>query len=203
MASNVEDQTSQTRPPARPRRRRDPESTRVALVRAARELFTQRGIDDVGVREIAQRAAADSALVNRYFGSKEGLFTEAMTGDHDSRFAQVLASPDADLPRRLVDYVLDDAKHEDGVDVLLGLLRSVNNPVAAELLRLGVDTGLIAPLRERLHPHGDRATVVAGLLMGLAVIRHVIAAPSFISTRDEVRNQAITALHRVLDTTTS
>lgn len=40
--------------------------------------FARAGYDGVGVREIAGDAGVTAMLVNRYFGSKEQLFAEAV-----------------------------------------------------------------------------------------------------------------------------
>ncbi len=53
-----------------PRGRAD---VRDALIRAATQLFAQRGPMGVGVREIAQLAQVNHGLVHRHFGSKDGL----------------------------------------------------------------------------------------------------------------------------------
>jgi AcrR family transcriptional regulator len=55
-------------------RQRDAERTRAALLNAARTLFSTRGFANTGVREVAELAGVNSALVSRYFGSKQGLF---------------------------------------------------------------------------------------------------------------------------------
>jgi len=53
------------------------ESARGALLAAARKLFLRREFRAVSVREIARAAAVNSAMVNYYFGGKQGLY-EAM-----------------------------------------------------------------------------------------------------------------------------
>ncbi|KFA89777.1 TetR/AcrR family transcriptional regulator [Archangium violaceum] len=58
----------------RPARQRDAERTRAAILAAARTLFSTRGYAHTGVREVADLAGVNSALVGRYFGSKLGLF---------------------------------------------------------------------------------------------------------------------------------
>lgn len=58
---------------------RDPHRTRHAILRAAQVAFSSRGYHEVGVREITAQAGVSVALVNRYFGSKEKLFEEALS----------------------------------------------------------------------------------------------------------------------------
>src|ERR1044072_3828094 len=49
-----------------------------ALVHAAGEVFIEQGYDGATVRGIAARAGVDAAMVNHWFGGKEGLFAEAV-----------------------------------------------------------------------------------------------------------------------------
>jgi AcrR family transcriptional regulator len=74
-------QSRQPAPAALSRRQkpsRNSELTKKAIVAAARRAFTDRSYDLVGVREVAEAAGVDRALVVRYFGSKEGLFRAAL-----------------------------------------------------------------------------------------------------------------------------
>lgn len=59
-------------------RRPGGQDTRAALLNAAREVFTETGYDGATVRSIAKRAGVDAAMVNHWFGGKEGLFGEAV-----------------------------------------------------------------------------------------------------------------------------
>ena len=68
MGTNAAEQAKEPAPP----RGRNAAATRQAILDSARWCFSRDGYDQVGVRDIAARAGADPALVNRYFGSKEG-----------------------------------------------------------------------------------------------------------------------------------
>jgi AcrR family transcriptional regulator len=62
-----------------PRRGRRPDGdARADLIHAAQALMAARPSGRITVREIAARAGCDVALVNYYFGSKEGLFDAAL-----------------------------------------------------------------------------------------------------------------------------
>ena len=56
------------------RERADGQETREAILEAAAKEFSKKGFDLASVREICKRAKVNSALANRYFGSKEGLY---------------------------------------------------------------------------------------------------------------------------------
>jgi AcrR family transcriptional regulator len=60
-------------------RRRDSESSREKLLASAERLFADRGFDGVSVRDIANAAGVNSALVGYYFRGKEGLLSEVYT----------------------------------------------------------------------------------------------------------------------------
>ena len=54
--------------------RRDGLATREAILAAAEQEFAGKGFELASAREICRRAGANSALMNRYFGSKETLY---------------------------------------------------------------------------------------------------------------------------------
>ncbi|HUJ93711.1 MAG TPA: TetR family transcriptional regulator [Terriglobales bacterium] len=71
----------------RPRRRRDREAKRRALVSAAISLFSRKGYDPTTTREIAAQAGCAEGLIHRYFGAKSGLLLailEAISSSQDS-----------------------------------------------------------------------------------------------------------------------
>lgn len=52
--------------------------TRRRLMEAALKVFAEKGFDGAGIREIADQAKANSAMVQYHFGGKEGLYKEAL-----------------------------------------------------------------------------------------------------------------------------
>ncbi|MGW8889186.1 TetR family transcriptional regulator [Streptomyces sp. NPDC055749] len=65
------------------RRSRKARRTRDALVRAAFELVLDRGLKNVTVEEIAERADVDRRTFSRYFASKEAAVLDSLRGDGD------------------------------------------------------------------------------------------------------------------------
>ena len=59
-------------------RKRDAEATQAAILEAAKSHFAKSGYDGAFLRDIAADAGVDAALINRYFGGKDGLFAAAL-----------------------------------------------------------------------------------------------------------------------------
>ena len=70
-------------------------SARDRLIEAAIFCFAEKGFDATGIREIAQRAQANSALVQYHFGGKEGLYGAALKFVFD-RKPPLVTRPPAD-----------------------------------------------------------------------------------------------------------
>jgi AcrR family transcriptional regulator len=62
-------------------RRRNAADSRERLLRAAQELFAERGYERTTVREVGHRAAVDPAMITRYFGGKAALYLESLRRD--------------------------------------------------------------------------------------------------------------------------
>ena len=56
--------------------RRDSARTKARIIRAARQLFAERDIASVGIREIASAAGVSHGLVQRYCGTREQMIAE-------------------------------------------------------------------------------------------------------------------------------
>jgi AcrR family transcriptional regulator len=73
----------------------DPEhSSRQRLIEAAILCFAEKGFDAAGIREIAQTAKANSALVQYHFGGKTGLYAAALRHIFSSRPVKVPSPPE-------------------------------------------------------------------------------------------------------------
>jgi AcrR family transcriptional regulator len=155
-------------------RGRNAAATRQAILDAARNCFMRHGYEQVGVREIAALAEADPALVNRYFGSKERLFAEAVAAKFD--LSAILAGDCATLGERLARYVLEKKKADGDYDPLVALLRSTGSESPARMLREALVEGFAKPLAARLDGPDAlvRAELVGSVLLGLLVHRTVI-----------------------------
>lgn len=166
-----------------PRRRNDSAATKQALLRAASDLFAEKGFTATTVRDVAGRAGVNQALLFRYFGSKQELFAAVL--DSDAEFAA--RGPADELPRRVLDALVGeepDAEHHR----LLAMLRSYGDADAAQLLRAQVGERYSSRLAE-LSAEPDarlRGDLVLAWFLGLGLLRSVLGAESLVGADPEV-----------------
>jgi len=165
-------QKSASQPCGQPRGR-NAAVTREAILNAARRCFAHEAYDQVGVREIASIAGIDPSLVNRYFGSKEGLFAEVVGAKFD--LSPLIAGDLATLGERLVRLILNKTPMGHDHDPLVMLLRSSSCDVGREKMRDAILAGFVTPLSARLEgAHArERAELVGSILMGILVYRTI------------------------------
>lgn len=79
-------------------RDRKKNETRIALRRAALELFEQRGFGPTSVDEIADRAEVSRSTFFRYFGSKEAVLLDPIDEQGDEFLQELNARPPTESP---------------------------------------------------------------------------------------------------------
>jgi AcrR family transcriptional regulator len=156
--------------------------TREAILSAARQLFAKHGYEATTVREVAERARIDPAMVMRYFGNKDGLFAEAASVD-----LALPPSPDidpGDLGRALAEHFLEIWEGAGSKQGMAVLLRSAaSNSYAAAKMR----EAFLAQVMPFITAIGEpvsaprRAGLVASQLLGLAMCRYVLKLPPVVA----------------------
>ena len=159
-------------------RKRDADATRAAILEAGKAQFARLGYDRTVMRDIAAEAGVDVALIKRYFGGKEGLFTAALKASFrpdrllawDRRtFASEIATMMADGP-----HVDEERAHS-----FQFLLRAATSPTTAPLLNVAIQERFLGPIRDWLG--GDdapaRARVLAATFIGFLVERLIRDKP--------------------------
>ena len=159
-------------------RRRDAEATRAAILEAAKAQFARAGYDCVSLRDIAAEAGADVALIKRYFGGKEALFTEALKATfHPDRLR---AWDKRTFPREAAAMLADGAHvGEERTQAFQFLLRAATSPTTAPLLNLAVQARFLGPIRDWLGGEDAqaRARVLAAVYIGFLVERLIRDEP--------------------------
>jgi AcrR family transcriptional regulator len=174
------------------------ERTRQRILDAARAHFGEHGYRSATIRAIASDAQIDPSMVMRYFGSKRDLFASAV--DLDLRLPDLADRPRAGLGRGLVEHFL--ARWEGGDDTLVTLLRSAaSEPDAVDVLRQLFAQQLTPAVARVAGPETAalRAGLVASQMLGLAVVRDVLALePVASASRTEVARLVGPTIQRYL-----
>jgi AcrR family transcriptional regulator len=164
---------------ARTGRRPGTSSTREQIVAAAARCFAAAGYDATSVRQVAAEAGVDPALVRRFFGGKEPLFTAVASAliDPDRALAAVTAGPPGDAGDRLLSYFLGLLGDVAQPGPFLGLVRAaVTSEHAAGLLRQFLAEKVLGEIAAALGADQPelRAALAASQLVGLAVARYAV-----------------------------
>ncbi|GAB3947271.1 TetR/AcrR family transcriptional regulator [Kribbella albertanoniae] len=163
-----------------PGRKRDREATRARLLECARLRFARDGYDGTSVRDVAGDVGVDPALVFRYFGSKSGLFSDAMA---TSQEAVVLPDgPVEELPAKLLhQLVFEDWAEYAGEHPLIAMLRSASHEDMRDRVRQQVCDGYLGVLSELAEGNDDkdlRTELFGAWLLGIGILRTAVGTPS-------------------------
>ncbi|MEE1811128.1 TetR family transcriptional regulator [Streptomyces sp. BE133] len=142
------------------RRSRKARKTRDTLAQAAFELVLDRGLKNVTVEEIAERADVDRRTFSRYFTSKEAAALDSLRGDGD-RINDALRVRPADEPplvayRRAVVAWLDDPdaqawhRHDRIFDLLVLVEQEPTLYAAFHHIRVDAQEDSVAIIAQRL-----------------------------------------------------
>ncbi|MDT7798718.1 MAG: hypothetical protein QOI78_2151 [Actinomycetota bacterium] len=157
-----------------PGRSRNADATRAEILSAARERFAADGYERTTLRTVAADVGVDPAMVIRYFGSKQGLFTAA--ADFSLDLPDLDGVAPADLGAEILPRFLAVWDHDS---TFLALLRvAMTSPEAAGKLR-ELFAAQVAPAFAKAtpdHAH-ERAALLGSFLLGLATTRYVLATP--------------------------
>ncbi|WP_162527186.1 TetR/AcrR family transcriptional regulator [Sphingomonas solaris] len=145
--------------------------TTEAILRAAQRLFAAKGYTTTGVREIAAEAGVNSALVRRYFGSKEGLLRAAI--EEYLHMDDILDSDRAGLGERVVAQLRLAETIDNPVSMMV---LATADPAARMLCSDLVHERVILPLAEWLGPPDAmaRAGQLNLLWMGFMTVREIL-----------------------------
>ena len=150
------------------------EGTRRAILGAARATFAARGYEQATIRAVAARAGVNASMVMRYFGSKAGLFTAAVTMDLQvPDLRSVPASRRGELLVRHFVSRWEDPLHDDE---MVALLRTgVTSETVAQRLQAVLGQLITEPIAALGYERAaERSTLVAAQLLGLALCRYIL-----------------------------
>ena len=166
-------------------RKRDADATRAAILEAAKIHFARSGYEGGYLRDIAADAGVDAALINRYFGGKDGLFAAALK---DSIRPDAISQWERKtFGRDIAKMMANHAHHDnDRMHAFQFLLRAATSPTTAPLLNVAVQDRFMAPIRSWIggEQAEARARIVASVFIGLLVERLIRDEPLTNNERD-------------------
>jgi AcrR family transcriptional regulator len=187
----------------KPSRSRNAAATRSALLDAARRRFSVLGYDRTRTRDIAADVGVDVALVNRYFGSKDGLVEAVLMEQMEQPLIGEASTPEDVLSRLLHTVDRESWQHLDGQHPLLLFLRDVGDDPRVTHLRQQAARRFAASLQEDTPPDENADELSAQLMMamalGIIVLREIVPIEPLASApTEDLRAQlerVVTALH--------
>lgn len=167
-----------TNPPGRRRGRRSGgEDTRAALLAAARAVFAEQGYQGATVRAIAARAGVDAAMVNHWFGGKQGLFTAIVQLPFDPAqlVEHVLVGGRDGLAERLIRTFVPLWDAHQGAFTTL-MLSVASQEIAAKIMGEFLTDMVFTRVAEVIgvDQPATRAALCATQIVGLGVVRYVL-----------------------------
>lgn len=175
---------------------RDSEKTRARILDSALALFSNGSYAHVRSRDIAQRAGVDVALINRYFGSKKGLFyavleqlekerPELSSGDMEKQLCE-------DFSRRLSGEIYQKTSAAVGFISL-----SSSNEEVASLLREKI-TSEIDRISEKLgEADKTSATALLAYTIGMQTLLRMLSEEDRNKLTPEVFLEPIRSIFRL------
>jgi AcrR family transcriptional regulator len=161
------------------------EGTRRAILDAARATFAGRGYEQTTIRAVAAQAGVDASMVMRYFGSKAGLFTAAVTMDLD--IPDLRSVPAGDRGDLLVRLFVTRWEHPVHGNEMIAMLRAgVTSDIVAEQFQSVLSQLVTEPIAalgdERA---AERGTLIAAQLLGLGLCRYILRFEPLASMSDD------------------
>lgn len=182
------------------KRRYSAQDTKSVLLHHAERAFTGAGYDDVGVRDIAQAAAVNPALVNRYFGSKQGLFEAVLEAQPDP--SPLIGLEQDSWGRVLAKMMVGKIGSDPAVDPFLIMLRSAQSKTVGALVHRSVEERLITPFA--LH-YGSttraraKSRLILSFILGVDVIERLVKLPHDPEGLDDFEDIFAKALQTIID----
>ncbi|GAA1691812.1 TetR/AcrR family transcriptional regulator [Streptomyces yatensis] len=179
--------------------RRDARNTRRRLLEAAAALFAERGYERATVRDIADRAGVNQALLFRYFGSKRALFGEVIARNGEE---QLRTTPPHELPETALRGLLGHGAKDPGTRALATLLRSVDSgdEIGTAVRAISDDYARVLASLSSADNHELRADLALSWLLGIGMMRVLVGKePLADADPDEVCALVTAALGTLLD----
>lgn len=172
---------------------RNPAVTKEALLAAARFEFQKAGYEGASTRKIASDAGCNAALINRYFGSKSGLFDAVMEACIDLGALKGLTNDQ--MVSALVDIALAKAELKAEFDPIVVAIKSSGSEEAQEVVRNRLGNPMVEQLASIIDGENakQKAGVILSLISGMYVGRVSVGAEALSKSENETIRPMLTA----------
>ena len=173
---------------ARTGRRPGQTQTREEILVAARNQFAAKGYTATTIRGIAAEAGVNPALVHHFFGSKDQIFVSALNLPFNpaTLVETVLDGPRELIGERIVRLFLGLWSEPATRTPFFALVRSVSSSEeVAGQLRQFMENAVLAKVAAALDLPRLRLTGAVSQMIGLVMVRYVIAAEPLASATDD------------------
>jgi AcrR family transcriptional regulator len=174
---------------ARTGRRPGQTETREHILIAARNQFGERGYDGTTIRGIAAEAGVNPALVHHFFGSKEGLFVQAVLQlpvDPAVVLATILDGPRSEVAERILRMFITIWREPATRKPFLAVVRSVStHERAATQLREFIERVMLARVADTFDIPRLRLTALVSHVIGIAMTRYIVGVEPIASVSEE------------------
>lgn len=161
------------------------ERTRLRILAAARRKFAEVGYERATIRAIAAEAEVDKSSVIQYFGTKDGLFREAVRWDIP--VAELTADDPAETVENLVRGMLGAWAADPDSPMAVLVRASMTSEEAAELLRGHITAQAVDPVAAMVDSPDARlrAALCGAMMMGVASQRYLLRMPDLAAADTE------------------
>jgi len=178
-------------------RRPGPNTTRTAILAAARTQFAEHGYDRASLRSIATQAGVDQKLVSHFFGSKQDLFVAAVGLPLNP--AEILPAVIAGQPELLRDRIADTLtsilEQPELYSRLTGVVRAAaSEPAVARMLGEFLSREALPAAAAALGVEDApfRMNLVGSQIVGLVMARFVVGIEPLAQLPPRVVADAVT-----------
>jgi len=202
----------------RPGRRPGRPDTRETILDAAYHAFTEQGFRAATAKSIADDAGVDPAMINYFFGSRQGLFREVLYRHHEpeARREEVeekvldesaKSKDDKDFAERLVREILRAWERPESRSLLTGLILSAGEDPQTDELIHAVGNSTSDVVAKKLTAAGESderarklSTTVIAMTVGVMYGRYIANSPALVEmSEDELIEQFTPAVRGLLD----
>lgn len=177
------------------------EATKARILHAAAVKFSQKSYDNTSTREIGELAKANIGLLNRYFGSKEELFRQAVIPA--LTVAPNLTDDRSKTAEHLGTITMQKAKTgTEEFDPMKAILLSLGSDTAGPMIREALTTKVIGEIRDHIGGKDaeTRAALIAAILFGVdAIFRVMEVGPDEENGKRALSNLIAGTLSRLIE----